>query len=196
MKRSTAALALAVIEGRKTRREATERIDEIRQLPAVSVPLSERIDAKIDDTSGHLIVTLDGERADLGRVRGRDGDPGKDGVGIADISLNKDDELVIRLTNGRSLNVGKLSSSGGVNGLSVFYEQGRPERRVSDEISSAPQRTVIASGTSIFLEDVPRGAPVVVLNSGGKQVIVSITYQGGGVLITSLIPLDGHTVEY
>ena len=86
--------------------------------------------------NGELVVTLtDGTVKNLGKISvtgsggsdgedgatGADGSDGKDGVGIADIKLNENGELVVTLTDGTEKNLGKVTGADGVgiSGVSI-----------------------------------------------------------------------------
>ncbi|MBM6925035.1 immunoglobulin domain-containing protein [Pseudoflavonifractor phocaeensis] len=86
--------------------------------------------------NGELVVTLtDGTVKNLGKISvtgsggsdgedgatGADGSDGKDGVGIADIRINENGELVVALTDGTEKNLGKVTGADGVgiSGVSI-----------------------------------------------------------------------------
>ncbi|MGP6174549.1 ExeM/NucH family extracellular endonuclease [Corynebacterium sp. A21] len=82
--------------------------------------------------AGHLIVTYTDETTkDLGKVVGTDGaagedgqdgadgangEDGQDGRGIATISVNAEDELIVTYTDGTFQNLGKVKGENGTNG--------------------------------------------------------------------------------
>lgn len=63
---------------------------------------------------GHLIVTYsNGDTADLGKVAAENGKNGKDGVGIADVSLSSGN-LIVSLSDGTVKNLGNIHGADGV----------------------------------------------------------------------------------
>lgn len=65
---------------------------------------------RIDPTTYHLICTLsDGTEINAGKIpAGQDGTPGKDGIGIANIVIDKNQHLICVLTDGTTIDAGEL----------------------------------------------------------------------------------------
>lgn len=57
----------------------------------------------------------DGAKGDAG-VSGTDGKNGADGIGIDKININENGELIINLTNGTAINLGKVTGDDGKDG--------------------------------------------------------------------------------
>lgn len=61
------------------------------------------------------LESLKGERGTDG-INGIDGQDGADGIGISNVVINSDGELVLTYTNGESTNLGKVVGADGTNG--------------------------------------------------------------------------------
>jgi hypothetical protein len=78
----------------------------------------------IIDREGSLRAVLaDGTQHNLGKVVGKDGEDGRDaepaepaepGVGIADVLRNEADEVIVKLTSGREINLGSFKGADGI----------------------------------------------------------------------------------
>lgn len=89
--------------------------------------IDEMIKSMQIDEEGYLTVTLpllrdgetSGETLVIGKVSGKDGidgQDGADGIGISNVVINSDGELVLTYTNGESTNLGKVVGADGTNG--------------------------------------------------------------------------------
>ncbi len=103
------------------------------------------------DHAGHLVLTLtDGRTLNLGRVVGKDGEspeppkfdppqPGKDGVGLSDALLDHAGHLVLTLTDGRTLNLGRVVGKDGESPEPPKFDPpqpGKPGRSISSAVVS------------------------------------------------------------
>ena len=70
--------------------------------------------AQINEAGELTLLLPSGEKINLGRVVGEKGEDGKDGVGIAGITVNEAGELTVTLTDGTVLNLGKIKGEDGI----------------------------------------------------------------------------------
>ena len=102
---------------------------------------------------------------------GVDGQDGKDGVGIANIEINENGELVVTLTDGTEKNLGKVTGADGVgiSGVSI-NENGELIVTLTD-------------GTELNAGAVPTGEA----GNSGLQTIVYVSLGTAGVSLAGLI---------
>lgn len=68
---------------------------------------------------------------------GKDGKDGKNGIGVKDIEINDDNELICTLSDGQRINAGKIIiSSGGSVSLDNYYTKEETEDLVSEATTS------------------------------------------------------------
>lgn len=137
--------------------EVNERIDTI-QLTAG--PKGDKGDAGYTPIKG--IDYFDGRDGRDGKdgkdgvgVRGKDGKDGRDGldgVGIYEIRINEDGDLIITLTNGRTINCGRVRGKDGMNGFSVSV--------VSAEIRDSHLYIKLSTGKEIDAGDINAGSVI------------------------------------
>ena len=78
-------------------------------------------DVDVNDT-GELVIYLDGEPVNLGKIvgeNGQDGEDGKDGangVGIEGATIDENGDLILSLSNDTEINVGKVKGEDGQDG--------------------------------------------------------------------------------
>lgn len=141
--------------------------------------------------NGELVVTLtDGTVKNLGKISvtgsggsdgadgatgadGSDGSDGKDGVGIADIKLNENGELVVTLTDGTEKNLGKVQGEDGV-GISGVSLNENGELIVT-----------LTDGTELNAGAVPTAAS----EDSGLKTLVYVSVGTAGVSLAGLIGL-------
>jgi integrin beta 3 len=121
--------------------------------PGVSIS-----DALID-ADGNLVLTLtNGEVKRLGRVVGQDGDTpvfeppekpkdGEPGVGISGAEQNADGDLLLVLTNGQTLNVGRVKGQDGISPTLPKFTQpkdGDPGRSITGVFINSAGNLVVS----------------------------------------------------
>ena len=90
-----------------------DRIDAVAEAARAHARLDAAVPHMISgmliDAGGDLVaIGADGSQRTVGRVRGRDADPGRDGCGIADAAIDVGGHLLLTLTDNRRLDLGAI----------------------------------------------------------------------------------------
>lgn len=125
--------------------------------------------------------------------RGRKGDPG---VGIKSARINMAGELVIEYTDGRSVTLGRVRGKDGEDGKeskSILVMGGG----ASEGAGAATRYEKALTGTQVTIpaseHGIERLPSVVVVSPEGDVVSVAVNVTSARVVLSSLVPLDGHT---
>ena len=143
--------------------------------------------AKIN-SDGHLIIKMsNGKSIDAGYVRGEDG---KDGVGIDDMYLNDDGELIVELTDDASKNLGNFAENivadNGKSAYDIAVEQGFVGDK--DAWLASLKGKDGTDGIGITNVEIVNGDLIITYSDGSTQNAGKVTSDVGGV-----VPADEGT---
>lgn len=113
-----------------------------------------------DGKDGKDGIGLRGEKGEAGR-------DGQDGIGIYEIKINEDGDLIITLTNGKKINCGRVRGKDGMNGFSVSV--------VSAEIRNSHLYIKLSTGKEIDAGDINAGSVITETDPTVPSYIKEIT---------------------
>lgn len=136
-----------------------------------SIRLTEAI-KKLNDKINNLPKAKDGIDGKNGKdgkdgIDGKNGLDGKDGIGIKKIYIDKDENLIIELTNNNKLNFGKIKGKNGKDGTNG--------RNGINATINGTNTLTIEAGQNIILNQT--GDKLTISSTGGSSKASDVTYE-------------------